>query len=261
MNKLFFTLFLLFQSSLVFAAIEDDHWHAGIGDPTIFGWLTVLAYLVAVARCVVKAKDSKKFGGNYKFWLYLAAFLLFLGINKQLDLQSWLTQAMKANAQAHGWYPHRRPVQIAFIAILGLGMLIALLSLRLFLANSWRHYKLTWVGIILLCTFILMRAASFHHFDIFINHPILGLEINVILEIGAILLIILGTYFNKKTGNPLNTNTFPLTGYAEIANAGDDVQCPVCGVQPLADTVDGRLFKCRSCGCKFRVRVLNGQPG
>ncbi len=257
MNKLSLTLFFLLQSTLVFAATENGRWHAGIGDASIFGWVTVVVYLFATFRCVVKAKDSKKFGGNYQFWLYLGAFLLLLGINKQLDLQSWLTEIVKDSAHAHGWYEHRRPVQIAFIALLGLGMMIALLSLRLFLANSWRHNKITWVGIILLGTFILMRAASFHHFDVLINRPILGININVIFEIGAILLIILGTFFNKRSENLLTMNTFPMNGYAEIINEGDDVQCPQCGIQPLAKTIEGRLFKCRGCGNKFIVRVLN----
>ena len=257
MNNLFLTLFFLLQSTLAFAATENGRWHAGIGDASLFGWITVAFYLLAVARCAVKAIASKKFGGYYQFWLYLGAFLLLLGINKQLDLQSWLTELAKDNAHANGWYEHRRSVQIAFIAALGLGMLIALLSLRLFLANSWRHNKLTWVGIILLCAFILMRAASFHHFDIFINRPILGLKINVLFEIGAILLIILGTFFDKKSSNLLDTHTFPMNKYAEIINPGDDVQCPQCGVQPLANTKDGRLFKCRACGNKFIVRVLN----
>ena len=257
MIKLAFSLFLLFQTSLVFAAIENGRWHAGIGDASLFGWITVTFYLLAVARCVVKAIASKKFGGNYQFWLYLGAFLLLLGINKQLDLQSWLTEFVKNNAHVNGWYEHRRSVQIVFIAALGLGMLIALLSLRLFLANSWRHNKLTWLGIILLCAFILMRAASFYHFDIFINRPILGLKINVMFEIGAMLLIILGTFFDKKSTNLLTTNTFPMNKYAEIINEGDDVQCPQCGVQPLSKTIKGRLFKCRACGNKFMVRVLN----
>jgi DNA-directed RNA polymerase subunit RPC12/RpoP len=257
MNQLQLTLFLLLQSPLVFAVVENGRWHAGIGDASILGCVTVVVYLVATFRCVVKAKDSKKFGGNYQFWLYLGTFLLLLGINKQLDLQSWLTEFVKDSAQAHGWYERRRPVQIFFIALLGFGLVVALLSLRLFLANSWRHNKLTWVGIILLATFIVMRAASFHHLDVLINRPILGVNINVIFEIGAILLIILGTFFNKRSENLLSINTFPMNGYAEIINEGDDVQCPQCGVQPLAKTIDGRLFRCRGCGNKFIVRVLN----
>ncbi len=257
MNKLALSIFLLSQSCFALAAIEDGRWHVGIGDPTIFGWLTVLVYLIAVIYCVKEAGVVKKIGGESKFWLFLALFLLFLGINKQLDLQSWLTQTAKDSALMHGWYAYRKPVQIAFIGFLGLGMLIALFSLRLFLANSWRHFKLTWVGIILLCTFILVRAASFHHFDIFINHHILGLKINVLLENGALLLIILGTFFNKKFVSPLSANTVTLKDYVVIKNAGDDAQCPRCGAQPRAKTVDGRLFKCRACGYKYTIRVKN----
>ncbi len=260
MNKLILFLLLLIESPFIFAAIENNRWHAGIGDASIFSWVTVAFYVLAAARCVVKANASKKFGGYYQFWIYLAVFLLLLAINKQLDLQSWLTELVKDNALVNGWYQYRRRAQIAFIVALGFGMLVALLSIRVFLAHSWRHNKLTWVGIILLCTFIFMRAASFHHFDIFINQPVFGLKINVLLEVGAILLIILGTFFDKKSSNLLTTDTFDtynMNRYAEVANEGDDVQCPQCGVQPLAKTIDGRLYKCRKCGNKFIVRVVN----
>lgn len=256
MNKLILSLLLLFQSSLTLAATENGRWHAGIGDATIFGWITVAFYLLAVARCVVKAKASKKFGGNYQFWLYLAVFLLFLGLNKQLDLQSWFTETLKDSAQAHGWYEHRRPVQVVFIVALGFGMLIALISFRLFLANTWRNYKLTWVGIILLCTYILIRAASFHHVDLLIHSEILGLSINVLMEIGAILLIIVGTYFNKKPSGLLLADTISVRDYVEIEKEGDIVRCPQCGTQPLSKTRDDRLFKCRACGFKYTVHVI-----
>ena len=254
-----FLLYLLFfsYSPFVSAASENGRWHAGIGDATVFGWLTVAVYLLAVLRCVFKAYASKKFGGNYHFWIYLAAFLLLLGLNKQLDLQSWFTEALKDSAQAHGWYEQRRPVQVAFIVALGLGMLLALISFRLFLANTWRHYTFTWVGIILLCTFILMRAASFHHVDLLINYEISGLRVNVLMEIGAILLIIVGTYFNRKPANLLFADTVSVRDYVEIQNEGDIVRCPQCGTQPLSKTLDDRLFKCRSCGFKYTVRVTN----
>lgn len=257
MSKLILSLCILIQSPLALAASENGRWHAGIGDATVFGWITVAFYLLAVARCVAKANSSKKFGGNYQFWLYLAIFLLFLGINKQLDLQSWFTETLKDSAQAHGWYEHRRPVQIAFIVVLGFGMLFALITSRLFLANTWRNYKLTWVGVIFLCAFILMRAASFHHVDLLINHEILGLKLNVIIEIGAIFLIIVGTYFNKNQVNPLIADTISVHDYVEIENEGDTVRCPQCGTQPLSKARDYRLFKCRSCGFKYTARVNN----
>ena len=257
MNKLVFTLFILFQSGLAFAAYGDGRWHAGIGNPTILGWLTVAVYLVAVFCCVKQARVVKMRGGGTKFWIFLAIILLLLAINKQLDLQSWLTQATKGSALANGWYEYRELVQIALISIIGLSLLIVGVTSRLYLVSSWRHYPLAWVGAILLFAFILMRAASFHHFDIFINQDILGIKINVIIEIGAVLLIILGAIFNKKLANPLTESTVPLIEYVEIAKDGDDVQCPRCGAQPLSKPVDGRLFKCRLCSYKYTVHLIN----
>ena len=138
----------------------------------------------------------------------------------------------------------------------GVGMLIALVTFRLFLANTWRNYKLTWVGIVILCAFILIRAASFHHIDLLINYEILGLRLNVLLEIGAILFIILGTYFNKKQVISLLADTISVRDYVEIKKEGDNVRCPQCGTQPLSKTRDERLYKCRSCGFKYTVRVI-----
>ncbi len=256
MKQVFFAIFLLLQYTFALSATVDGRWHPGIGDPTVFGWLTVLVYLLAVKRCFTKSKESKFFGGNYHFWHYLAAFLLLLGINKQLDLQTYFTELMRDRAYNYGWYQFRRPVQIAFIVTIGLGMTIALISLRLFLANLWRRYTITWIGIILLCTFILMRAASFHHFDIFIGHKMLGLTVNVLLENGALLLIILGTYLAKKFVNPLSANTVTLHDFIEISEEGGGARCPQCGSQPLSKPKDGRMFKCRSCGYKYTVRVI-----
>jgi predicted RNA-binding Zn-ribbon protein involved in translation (DUF1610 family) len=256
MKQVFFALFLLLQTTFALSATVDGLWHIGIGDPTVFGWLTVVAYLAAVARCMTKAKESKFFGGNYQFWYYLAAFLFLLGINKQLDLQTYFTELMRDRAYTYGWYQYRRPVQIAFIVIIGIGVTVALISMRLFFANSWRRYKITWVGIILLCTFILMRAASFHHFDLFIGHQVLGLTVNVLLENGALLLIILGTYLAKKFVNPLTANTVNLHDFIEIASEDGGARCPQCGSQPLSKPKDGRLFKCRKCGYKYSVRVI-----
>jgi predicted RNA-binding Zn-ribbon protein involved in translation (DUF1610 family) len=232
-------------------------WTLGVNDPTIIAWVIALLYLIAAVRCIYKAKASKQFGGNYQFWLYLAAFLFLLGINKQLDLQSLLAELAQDSAKAHGWYAIRKPVQIAFIALLGVGMLITILSFRMFLASTWHNYKITWLGIILLNLFILLRAMSFQHFDMFINRSVYGINFNELLEICAILLIILGTFLKSKQANPLAANAIAIKNLVVIKKEGDIAQCPQCGTQPLAKTADGRKFKCRSCSYKFTVSVVN----
>jgi hypothetical protein len=120
-----------------------------VGDPSLAGWLIFATYLLLVCRFVWKARTSHQQGGSYKLWLLLAAFFLLLGINKQLDLQTWLMQSLKALSIQHGWYAQRRSLQIAFVVALGTAMLLAIISLRIFLLSIWHRYKLIWLGMLL----------------------------------------------------------------------------------------------------------------
>lgn len=192
LNALTYFLAVLLMANNAYAATVDGRWHIGIGDPTIFGWITVACYFLAVLVCANKAYKLKAAGVGYRFWLCLALFLLLLGINKQLDLQTWFTQTLRDSARAQGWYESRRPLQALFIFSLAVGILVSLVSIRQFLTASWHRHKVAWIGVELLCTFVLMRAASFHHMDVFINHHWLSVRFNVLLEIGAILVIIVG---------------------------------------------------------------------
>jgi hypothetical protein len=190
--------FFMLYSCLLYAATDNGRWHPGIGDPTIHGWLTVVFYLIAICVCANKTLVLKSLGHGYRFWLFVTLFLLLLGINKQLDLQTWFTEALRDNAYNNGWYEDRRIYQSLFIFALAVTTLVSLVSIRRFLAESWHRHKITWVGIELLCAFVLMRAASFHHMDVFINHHWLGVRFNVLLEIGAIIVVIVGALVEQK---------------------------------------------------------------
>ena len=203
MLRLLVACLLIFECGFASAITKNGVWYAGIGDPTLLGWITVSAYCVATLRCTFKASMLDKNEANYRFWAYLAMFLLLLAINKQLDLQSWFTQAMKTAAQMHGWYGQRKSLQVIFIAFLSVSMLFTLLSIRLYLAQSWHHYPITWIGIVFLSTFILMRAASFSHIDQMIHYPIFGIRLNGVVEIGSIALIFFGSFFNKQPRHTL----------------------------------------------------------
>lgn len=246
-------------SQLLFAATQDGRWHLGIGDPTIWGWLTVVVYLAAVARCFIKAKRSRDEGMPYQFWLWLGVLLLLLSINKQLDLQTWLSQTIRDLSVAHGWYEQRRLLQMAFVVTVGAAMVILLLTLRIYLWNLWRNYKLVWSGLILLCAFILIRAASFHHVDILIRQSLFGLELNVLLENLALVMIILGTFIHRKPSSfpPTvpNEKTLTNTGYYEAKEEGADVYCPRCATKAVSKAAHGRAFKCKYCAHKYLVYV------
>ena len=170
---------------------DDSGWSLGIGDPTFMGWLTVVAYIAAALLCWKCAKAARKktpsyYSDEWFFWFCFAVGLTLLGFNKQLDLQTLFTEIGKAVAKAQGWYEHRQVVQVAFIALIAL---LGGTSFLIFCRLSQRVVRREWLalsgGIFLLC-FVLMRAASFHHFDQLIGMKFGGMKVNWILELGGI---------------------------------------------------------------------------
>jgi hypothetical protein len=134
-----------------------------------------------------------------RIWSAISILFLGLGINKQLDLQSALTEVGRVIAFAHGWYGQRQFVQLAliiFAAIVCISVVITLLI--------WtRHGPLsTWfalLGTILVIGYVLIRAASFHHIDRFIGTTFLGLRWNWILEIGGITIVLLASQWRRRS--------------------------------------------------------------
>ncbi len=226
------------------------------GDHTFFGWATVLMYFLASVRAGYKAKIANRIKDNSYFWLGLTVLLIFLGFNKQLDLQTNLTEWIRTSAKAHGWYEQRRGLQLVFISMLGLAVPLLLISLRVFLYNSWSRYKLTWVGVVLLLIFILVRAASFHHVDLIFYKTIGSLRYYQALEIWAISLIVVGTFFENKGINKLAQPSTISRAIVHIHAEGDVVKCPNCSKKPAAEAKHGRVFKCKSCQHIYEIRLL-----
>jgi FtsH-binding integral membrane protein len=152
------------------------------------GWVTVVCYLAAT---VLSAFTSYSLIGRQRvFWLGLTVLLLALAINKQLDLQSALTEAGRCLAKAQRWYEERQSVQVKFIFwVMATSLVAALLSawvMRHDLGKIW----LALVGLAFLVAFIAVRAAGFHHFDRFIGFAFGSIRMNWVLELGGIAAII-----------------------------------------------------------------------
>lgn len=170
-------------------AVRDTPWDFQIGDPTVMGWLTVALYFACALLCAGTARRAADDRASAVFWWALALTMLLLGVNKQLDLQSWFTAVGRHMAQSQGWYGERRHVQSLFIAGLivlggGVGLAVLYLGRRVFQRNL-----AALAGLLFLAVFIVARAASFHHVDAFLGFRVLGLRMNWILEIGGILFI------------------------------------------------------------------------
>jgi hypothetical protein len=178
------------------AFTENDHWRAGIGDPTFAGWITVAGYFVAMFFCWRAASISNKSGIRREaaFWFSFTCLLLFLGVNKQLDLQTFFTLLGKHAAQDEGWYESRRMVQAAFIGCVAMAGVGALLFFWRMARHKVRHYGLALAGAVSLSAFILIRAASFHYVDKMLGIRLSYLSVNFILEFGGIVCVAIAAF-------------------------------------------------------------------
>jgi hypothetical protein len=165
-------------------------WSPGLGDNHLMGWVTVLVYLVAALASARTALALQGEARERRFWWIAFAILLFLAVNKQLDLQSLLTMIARCHASLAGWYDDRRAVQRVFIlAVAGCGVaVVALLALLLrgILGRVW----LALLGLGFVCAFVVIRAASFHHMDGLIGSTALGIKVNWLLELPGPLLVL-----------------------------------------------------------------------
>lgn len=159
-------------------------WRPGIGDPTFMGWFTVLAYAVAVFLCWRAYQGNKD-----KIWFWVTVVMAALCVNKQLDLQSLLTDLGRQVAYWGDWYKERRGVQKVFVfaVIAGAGAFAAWFGWRF--RDFLKGHKLLAGGMLFLLTFIVVRAISFHHIDLFLKTSISGVRPNWVLELGGIAMI------------------------------------------------------------------------
>lgn len=199
-------------------------WSPGIGDPTVVGWVTVVLYLAASALCWRQSRrvagsaggpqarlaptlvtfalaflgarrrlDALPAGERLRaLWRGLAVLLLLLGINKQLDLQTALTEMARMWAKASGWYATRRPVQLAFIGAVALAGLATFRAVLLLAAGELRSLRAVLAGVVFIIVFVTIRAASFHHIDRLLGTDVGGFRLNWIVEVGGLLFVIAG---------------------------------------------------------------------
>ena len=191
---------------IILAAMRNGHWSPGIGDPTVLGWVTVVAYIAAAVACgwVWRSDRRAELAGDRAasptFWLILSVLLSFLGVNKQLDLQSLLTEIGRAFSRKQGWYERRGAVQLAFVAAAGVVALIAAFWFAWIARKNLKRNLTALVGIVLLLAFVSIRASSFHHVDVVINSTLAGVRWNAIMELGGIGLTALGAFVSMRLG-------------------------------------------------------------
>lgn len=167
-------------------------WTPEIGDPSPMGWVTVVGYLAAASFSLVLGAKHDRSPLERAFWAVSGAGLLFLAINKQLDLQSFLTAAGRCSARLQGWYDMRRTVQVNFIIVLIAASVIGGIGALWTLRRIIHRTGVALLGLVWITGFVLVRAAGFHHVDQLIGLQVAGMRLNWVFELGGITVFILG---------------------------------------------------------------------
>ena len=180
------------------------YWSPGIGDPTVVGWITVLLYFAAAWVCwwIARRKREELTAAEQLVWRTLAVGLATLGLNKQLDLQSALTELGRMLAADEGWYNYRHRVQRAFILGVGSVAVVIGVGLLILMRRSSAATRVTILGACTLLAFVVIRASSFHHVDVFIRSTWWGVRGNWLVEVGGLLVILVGAGLRSRTTRP-----------------------------------------------------------
>jgi hypothetical protein len=190
---------------VVLQTVPDVRWRPGISDPSWAGWLTMAAYALAACLALLAYRSCRSEAHRLEqthpreaenerllacFWLLACVTLTALGVNKQLDLQSLFTQVLRDAAREQGWYDNRRRYQLAFVVaiastgVMGVGAMAWVM--RRVLDRVWMAV----LGLGWMTSFVVIRAASFHHVETFLRS--ITHQGNVAFELSGIAMVAAG---------------------------------------------------------------------
>jgi hypothetical protein len=176
----------------------------GAGNLSIVGWLTVILYFCAAIRCWIIAREIRSTTGNIeetkelRCWSSMSAAFFALGVSKQLDLQTILTNTGRVIARFQGWYGQRQSAQIAFVAVIAIMSLIAAIVLVRWARNAPVSTWLALASSIMLIGYWVIRTVSLHSVDRLVDARILGVRLDSILEIAGLGAVLVASYWRQS---------------------------------------------------------------
>lgn len=178
---------------------SNTPYQAHFGDTDTIGWAITVCYLLACIGCLLKVRLQRCNRDNtdgvrlYWFWCVATCVIFLLGVNKQLDLQTWVIEVCRVAAKEGGWYEERRSYQRAFILLI-VFLAIALVSTVIYtMRRCWRECGFVAIGFGFLIMFVLVRAISLSHVDYLLAQVFAGSKLRHILELSAVAIIAVAT--------------------------------------------------------------------
>lgn len=133
------------------------------------------------------------------YWSGLAAGLLILGINKQLDLQSWAIGFGREVVQSSGLAPFSQSIQVFLIVAMALVACVGLFVLLWWMRGQWRYTLAALLGAFFLARFVIVRAAGFLGVPLpELSNFTGGLRLNFLLEIAGATIIAIAAWYNMR---------------------------------------------------------------
>ena len=143
-------------------------WQLEAGDPTLLAWAVTIGYLITSLLCIRAALVNKRMAlspAPSEPWWLLGTLTAFLGINKELDLQTLAIEIARNASRAEGWYALRRGAQKAFtLAVLATAALLAWRFVRSHGKFLCRNRTLT-TGLCLVILYAVLRMIAINHVE------------------------------------------------------------------------------------------------
>jgi hypothetical protein len=180
----------------------DSNMHNG-SHLTALGWTTFALYMIAAllsfraaasVRSQSSAVRSQQSFETGRVWVWLGVILAALGLNKQLDLQTLLIGLGRQIAGAEDLSASHAGLHVLFFLAFALALAALFIAVRLRFSAAVgrfaRRLPLTAVGCVLVCAYIVIRAASITRVDLMLGFDLERIPFLWLLEAGGLLLII-----------------------------------------------------------------------
>ncbi len=158
------------------------------------GWVVTLGYFYTAMLIIYMLRKLRRISPDRRkiyvqFWVIVLVVYVLLGLNKQLDLQTFVTSTGRCMARVEGWYAERRSFQLTAILVgLAVGS-TALFAFYYYFRSILSRSFLAFTGLSLSATFVTLRAISFHHIDHMFSTNVASVKLHALLELIAILLV------------------------------------------------------------------------
>lgn len=175
----------------------------------MLGWTTFALYFIAAILSFRAAKVSRSQNQAVvgQVWSWISVGLLILGLNKQLDLQTWIIHFAGGIAKREHVYEYRRTLHALFFSgLIALSVIIALrwsAKLRMFA----RQVPMAAAGCALVTAYVVVRAASIDQVDRLLGFDLERLPGLWLLEVGGLGMVIVGQAKSRKLKTEIEITT------------------------------------------------------